>query len=151
MTICPNCGNLLIDDSTYEARPVSSDLIPPTTQFPPPTVYHLQQDEIGMTILGTGETLVVSLAQPITLGRRLANTSLLEVFDLTPYGGATLGVSRRHAQLQFDPGGVLCVRDVGSRNGTYINGERLEPDQIVRLIPGTVLMLGRFCLHLHYT
>ncbi|MFN8418970.1 MAG: FHA domain-containing protein [Anaerolineae bacterium] len=150
MTICPNCGNLLIDESTYDARPFNGDISPSTTPFPPPTPPQLDQTEIAMTILGTGETVVLSLAQPVTLGRRLANTSLLEVFDLTSSGGIALGVSRRHAQVFFDEHGVLCIRDVGSTNGTYINGERLEGDQIMRLISGMVVMLGRFSIHLYY-
>ena len=34
-------------------------------------------------------------------------------------------VSRRHCQLNLD-GGKLTLRDLGSRNGTYVNGERVE-------------------------
>jgi pSer/pThr/pTyr-binding forkhead associated (FHA) protein len=34
-------------------------------------------------------------------------------------------VSRRHCQLNQDQG-VLKIRDLGSRNGTYVNGKRVE-------------------------
>lgn len=34
-------------------------------------------------------------------------------------------VSKEHAELQVD-GGVLWVRDLGSRNGTFVNGTRVE-------------------------
>jgi DNA-binding NtrC family response regulator len=37
----------------------------------------------------------------------------------------TTGVSRRHAVLSV-AGGVLTVRDLGSRNGTYVNGRRID-------------------------
>jgi len=34
-------------------------------------------------------------------------------------------VSRRHCQLNKDQG-VMKIRDLGSRNGTYVNGKRVE-------------------------
>jgi pSer/pThr/pTyr-binding forkhead associated (FHA) protein len=34
-------------------------------------------------------------------------------------------VSRKHCQLNRDQG-VLTIRDLGSRNGTYLNGKRVE-------------------------
>lgn len=36
-------------------------------------------------------------------------------------------VSRQHAELIADAGGLYCVRDLGSSNGTFINGARVEP------------------------
>ncbi len=34
-------------------------------------------------------------------------------------------VSRRHCQLNYDDG-ILKIRDLGSRNGTYLNGKRIK-------------------------
>ena len=34
-------------------------------------------------------------------------------------------ISRRHCQLNHDKG-VLKIRDLGSRNGTYLNGKRIS-------------------------
>jgi len=34
-------------------------------------------------------------------------------------------ISRRHCQLNHDEG-VLKIRDLGSRNGTYLNGKRIS-------------------------
>ncbi len=36
-----------------------------------------------------------------------------------------MSVSRRHCQLNRDEG-VLKIRDLGSRNGTYVNGKRID-------------------------
>lgn len=36
------------------------------------------------------------------------------------------GVSRRHAELRIDDAGRLSVRDLDSRNGTWVDGKRLE-------------------------
>lgn len=41
---------------------------------------------------------------------------------------ADQGVSRRHAELRSD-GRTLLVRDLGSRNGTWLNGQRIDHGQ----------------------
>ncbi len=53
-------------------------------------------------------------------------------------------VSKRHCQLSID-NGSLKVRDLGSRNGTFINGERVEetdakPGDYLRVGPLTFLL-----------
>ncbi len=47
-------------------------------------------------------------------------------------------VSKRHCQLNRDQG-VLKVRDLGSRNGTYLNGERID-EAVVQ--PGDYIGVG---------
>jgi DNA-binding CsgD family transcriptional regulator len=42
-----------------------------------------------------------------------------------------LSVSRLHALLECRPGG-WCVRDLGSRNGTYVNGDRVHTERALR-------------------
>jgi diguanylate cyclase (GGDEF)-like protein len=36
------------------------------------------------------------------------------------------GISRKHCQLSIEPSGLLRLTDLGSRNGTYVNGERID-------------------------
>ena len=40
-----------------------------------------------------------------------------------------MNVSRRHCQLNYSDG-VLRIRDLGSRNGTYLNGERVDEAEV---------------------
>lgn len=47
-------------------------------------------------------------------------------------------VSKRHCQLNRDQG-VLKVRDLGSRNGTYLNGERIN-EAVIQ--PGDYIGVG---------
>ncbi len=51
-------------------------------------------------------------------------------------------VSRHHAEFSLD-GGRLVVRDLGSTNGTYVNGERCEEAE---LLVGDQVIIGRFRL-----
>jgi predicted component of type VI protein secretion system len=48
-------------------------------------------------------------------------------------------VSRRHCEL-FEQGELLIVRDLGSANGTYVNGRRVLGQQ--SLTPGDVITIG---------
>jgi hypothetical protein len=51
-------------------------------------------------------------------------------------------VSRRHAQLTRDAG-VIVLHDLGSLNGSYVNGERVDERQ---LGTGDEVQIGRFKL-----
>lgn len=48
-------------------------------------------------------------------------------------------VSRRHARLSFQ-GGKYVVEDLGSTNGTFVNGQRLSGPVVLK--PGDVVSLG---------
>ncbi|WP_037676720.1 FHA domain-containing protein [Streptomyces griseus] len=55
-------------------------------------------------------------------------------------------VSRRHAELHFLPYGTYEIVDLGSHNGTYLNGQRVEDR--ARIGPGDIVGIGHsaFCL-----
>jgi len=63
-----------------------------------------------------------------------APSSDIAIFDPT--------ISRRHAELQVDDSG-LRVRDLGSSNGTFHNGERLEDEEPVTIAPGDTITFGK--------
>ncbi len=70
-----------------------------------------------------GPQLVALDTDRVTLGRASSN-------DIALSGDSA--VSRRHAVFERYPAG-WCVRDLGSSNGTYVNGQKidgawLEPD-----------------------
>lgn len=56
-------------------------------------------------------------------------------------------VSRLHAHLGFD-GARFWLEDTDSRNGTFLDGERLPKNQRASLHPGTIFRVGRTWLRL---
>ncbi len=63
-----------------------------------------------------GRSLTVALGRGVVIGR---DPSCDVVVD-------DHLVSRRHAQLEVDPQGHVVLRDLGSRNGTFVDGKRVE-------------------------
>src|SRR4051794_21842440 len=53
-------------------------------------------------------------------------------------------ISRQHARLSRDAQGQLVVEDLGSTNGTYVNGQRISGPQVLN--PGDVVQMGRSTL-----
>lgn len=49
------------------------------------------------------------------------------------------GVSRQHAEIRLD-GGTAVLRDLGSTNGTFVDGDRAST---ARLVDGSTITLGR--------
>lgn len=52
------------------------------------------------------------------------------------------GISRRHLRLLRAADGALSALDLGSTNGTKLNGAVLEPNVPARLSPGDAMTLG---------
>ena len=59
-------------------------------------------------------------------------------------------VSRRHARLSVGRDNTLQIEDVGSTNGTSINGARIEPRRSHPLEPGSTLKMGDIELVVRY-
>lgn len=65
----------------------------------------------------------------ITIGREAGNTIVINDAE----------VSRKHTQLALQ-GGKYVLSDIGSTNGTFVNGQRITGQHV--LVPGEVISLG---------
>lgn len=79
------------------------------------------------------------------IGRSDDGTSYLPDIDLAAFGAREQGISRRHAALVRYHNTVHII-DLGSVNGTYLNGRRLVPEMPLPINIGDSLRLGN--LHL---
>jgi pSer/pThr/pTyr-binding forkhead associated (FHA) protein len=90
-----------------------------------------------------GDMIYVQFTSPImTLGRCEPGTRDLGRIDLSRLNGRELGVSRQHAQLERTDNNMLYVTDLGSDNGTFLNGVRLEAHKPTLLRNRFELQLG---------
>lgn len=101
---------------------------------------------IQLRVMGTSHTINLSVSEYTTiLGRSSSKAAILPDIDLVTYDGAERGVSRQHAAIVADDE-HLMVYDIGSSNGTYLNGRWLAPNQRYPLQNGDVLALGELQL-----
>jgi pSer/pThr/pTyr-binding forkhead associated (FHA) protein len=96
---------------------------------------------------GSTRVLIAVDASPVFLGRHDAGTLASSEVDLSVFEAQRHGISRRHAAICITES-VLALEDLGSRNGTFINGERLAPYVAHVLRDGDILRLGRLNLRL---
>ncbi len=96
---------------------------------------------VELLIAHTPITVRMYVQNTLVLGRSDVSADIYPDLDLTPYGGLEKGVSRQHAAIKAGPDRLLIV-DLGSTNGTYINGHRLEAHEPYRLRHGDDIHLG---------
>lgn len=85
----------------------------------------------------------------LVMGRRSPDTSEIPDVNLEAYGAADKGVSRRHAVISRS-GDSLYLRDAGSYNGTFLNGQKLVPHQPRVLRDGDDVRLGFLVLRVNF-
>jgi hypothetical protein len=97
-----------------------------------------------LQFLPSGACHTLTLKEPLILGRA---TYLVqgEMLDLTEHNAYQHGVSRLHCMLRRQ-GMRLLVTDLGSANGTHLNGEPMLPHKDYMLSDSDQLILGS--LHL---
>jgi pSer/pThr/pTyr-binding forkhead associated (FHA) protein len=79
------------------------------------------------------------------LGRSDTDSQYVPDLDLAPFHALECGISRRHAALVIYRGYVHVV-DLGSMNGTFINGERLAANSAYPLFDGDRLSIANLDL-----
>lgn len=93
--------------------------------------------------------LALELTDSIILGRD-QDTNFQEMYtDLTSYQAVEKGVSRRHAVFHRVKRTIM-ITDLGSRNGTFLNGERLLPQQARIVRHGDQIQLGKLMFGIHF-
>jgi hypothetical protein len=90
--------------------------------------------------VGKNLTLLVKGAQLV--GRSDVDTNHMPDVDLKSLGAWNAGVSRRHLVMNPFEDDIFFVKDLGSANGTRINGELLKSGMVYSLHSGDSLTVG---------
>jgi hypothetical protein len=98
---------------------------------------------------GATPILLKPQAQDMILGRRDPTTGATPEVDLTPYAGYRMGVSRKHASLRLE-NNELNLWDLGSSNGTFLNGTRLSPHRPYLVRDGDEVRLGQMVMRMFF-
>ncbi len=93
-------------------------------------------------MIENGQILPLADRSEFTLGRSAEGQPIVPDVDLTPHNAYGSGVSRLHAVLKLIQEKVF-IMDLGSSNGTFLNGKRLSPYVETAVNHGDVVYLGK--------
>jgi len=104
------------------------------------------EPKIRLKVLDSGEEIVPTGGSELLIGR--ASKKVVPNIDLGSHDGAKAGVSRRHGRLLLKDKRWF-VEDLASTNGTFVNEERLAPNQATPLKNGDIIRCGQLRLQLN--
>jgi pSer/pThr/pTyr-binding forkhead associated (FHA) protein len=149
---CEECGQTLFGDNasaataTKQLQNVPDELGMKATWG---TARFNSDASIIVHIRDGAEPVVLQPRQETVLGRLDPNSDAVPDLDLTPYGALDKGISRIHAAIRRGED-TLTLVDLGSINGTYLNGQRLTPNQPRVLRDGDEIRLGQLVIHIYF-
>ena len=98
--------------------------------------------DVRFVFKGSSGPRVHSKSLPVLVGRSDAPDIKLRIDKDS--------VSRRHCELFRNEAGQVCIRDLESTNGTFVDGRQLEPRVATPLSSGSSVKLGNVGFRLEY-
>jgi CRP-like cAMP-binding protein len=89
----------------------------------------------------SGMEMHLSTSSETLIGRRDPVTGIHPDVDLTPVD-TQRSTSRRHAKIYRRGGKFFVCEEIGTMNGTFVNGERVETGVPVEIKPGDEVQFG---------
>lgn len=157
---CENCGASLIgklplstrtlDSTDTEQAAIGVDASIVTDVTVQGSATFEQGMALRLEIEGSPDPLRFVPKPETIFGRRDPATGDKPDIDLTPFAGYRMGVSRRHAAIRPGDENGLDLWDLGSSNGTFLNGQRLSAHRPYRLRDGDEIRLGQMVIRIYF-
>ena len=144
---CSKCGAQLVDAhlSTHRIQTAERKDVEHATDRIQPPISPPLQSWISLHIVESGLILPLADRTEFTLGRSAEGQPIVPDVDLSPHNAYAHGVSRLHAAIKLVNNRIVLV-DLGSSNGTYLNGVRLTPYIETLVAHGDLISLGKLKL-----
>jgi hypothetical protein len=92
-------------------------------------------------LLGFSQVIPLKGRKTYTIGRVNDDLPVVPDIDLSEFQAYERGVSRLHATINLSD--QPTIMDLGSSNGTWLNGERIEAHKPLPIKQGDILTLGK--------
>lgn len=139
--VCENCGRSIFDDIFNHTRLVTGFIAPTRPLQADGTEWIPASRNITLRIRDAQTPIRIDTLQRLVLGRVNNRNPRRPDIDLTAYRAFEKGVSCNHAIL-YREGDYLMLADLGSTNGSFVNGQRLTPHEPRILNSGDEIRLG---------
>lgn len=147
---CSECGTQLVfregkPTSTFTSSPLSAQETSGEYRVESPILASdesISMSGISLDLMKSGELIHLINREEVTLGRVSEGQPVIPDIDLTPFEAFETGVSRVHASLDFRNNQV-AITDLGSSNGTRINGRKIVAQTPYQLKHMDILTLGK--------
>jgi hypothetical protein len=103
--------------------------------------YHVRFDAAGVAFPEGLDARCMALDAPELRIGRSDDSSDPDAPQITGAGNDP-ALSRRHAVLRRQDDGTYAIEDLGSTNGTEVNGRQLAPREVIVLVDGDRLHVG---------
>lgn len=147
---CSECGAKLVEAQTptthhIERNPTGMLGFQPASAVPATQVITggLAESNIQLHLIESGQVLNLTGQTEYSIGRVSEGQPILPDVDLSPFEAYTQGVSRLHASLKVN-NNRLFITDLGSSNGTRVNGQKIVPNVDFPVNHGDVVAFGKF-------
>jgi hypothetical protein len=166
MILCPNCHHQELSGALFCSECGARLVVTES-----PTTHHIERNQTGLLmtqgqsrvsippvpvvtpgnadsavslhLIESGMILHLTGQNEFTMGRVVEGQPILPDVDLSPYEAYAQGVSRLHAALKLNNQRIF-ITDLGSSNGTRVNGQKIMPNVDYPLNHGDVIALGKF-------
>jgi hypothetical protein len=139
---CIECGELLGSEEPAIVALIDEHVTEELKKKAPrPQLISPAYSWISLYFIGSGTILPLAPQNEFILGRLTHDSLILPDVDLTPYRANISGVSRIHAIVKRQADRTLVI-DLGSSNGTFLNGQRIQPDVEMALSHQDIIGLG---------
>ncbi len=155
---CPQCGTVNHSEANYCYS--CGTLL---TRLGTQQLYDEGEEESSAATFGKLSSLVFTVrgfehapihvdlgeSQELIIGRTAQDSVIEPDIDLVNYDAQKLGVSRVHLTLKRHENNIT-ISDMGSSNFTYLNGERVYPQEVRVLRDGDELRLGKLVMRVAF-
>ncbi|MBX3063244.1 MAG: FHA domain-containing protein [Anaerolineae bacterium] len=143
---CRACGNPIHSDNTATITLKLDQPLPRGKRKGHDTSLEAPHGSLTLNVRGVIERIPLDRVNRLVVGRTDQDRGYTPDFDLSPFGAMERGVSRSHMLLNYEDNKLIAT-DLGSANGSALNGVKMEANRPYEVKDRDELTVGRLAIN----